>query len=217
MPSSSRKVTPPQPPITPPKLIVPRSEARQKLEAHIEKGHEITNRPIKSRAEMDKADADGETWREYAIRLLASLFDTTAVADEFNNHTRTIAIGLGGEIPYEKEREIFRPWMASRVRKLASILESLDLYDENASIASRQQGSTPKDPQADALGKIELIASRFHTVARQLRQRHSNRTTLTISDEYDVQDLFHALLRLFFDDIREEEWTPGYAGGTFPH
>src|SRR5260221_7609101 len=48
MPSSSRKFTPPQPPTTPPKLIVPRSEARQKLEAHIEKGHEIANRSINS-------------------------------------------------------------------------------------------------------------------------------------------------------------------------
>ncbi len=28
-----------------------------------------------------------------------------------------------------------------------------------------------------------------------------------------MQDLFHALLRLFFDDIRDEEWTPSYAGG----
>jgi hypothetical protein len=33
-------------------------------------------------------------------------------------------------------------------------------------------------------------------------------------DEYDVQDIFHALLRLFVDDIREEEWTPSYAGGA---
>jgi len=25
---------------------------------------------------------------------------------------------------------------------------------------------------------------------------------------------FHALLRLFYDDIREEPWTPSYAGGA---
>ena len=31
-------------------------------------------------------------------------------------------------------------------------------------------------------------------------------------DEYDVKNLLHALLRLFFDDIRNEEWTPSYAG-----
>src|SRR5205085_2822359 len=39
-----------------------------------------------------------------------------------------------------------------------------------------------------------------------------NRTTIIIADEYDVQNLFHALLKLFFDDVRREEWTPSYAG-----
>jgi hypothetical protein len=37
---------------------------------------------------------------------------------------------------------------------------------------------------------------------------------LEVNDEYDVQDLVHGLLRLFFDDIRTEEWTPSYAGGS---
>ena len=35
-----------------------------------------------------------------------------------------------------------------------------------------------------------------------------------ITDEYDVQDLLYALLRLDFDDIRAEDWTPSYAGGS---
>jgi hypothetical protein len=61
---------------------------------------------------------------------------------------------------------------------------------------------------------IVKICNSFHVVARQLRQRHSNRATLAIEDEYDVQDLFHALLRLFFEDVRAEEWTPSYAGGS---
>jgi hypothetical protein len=35
---------------------------------------------------------------------------------------------------------------------------------------------------------------------------------LNIEDEYDVQDLLHALLKLDFEDIRPEEWSPSYAG-----
>ncbi|WP_431606461.1 hypothetical protein [Kingella negevensis] len=31
--------------------------------------------------------------------------------------------------------------------------------------------------------------SKFHSVARQLSRRYSDRDTLTINDEYDVQDL----------------------------
>lgn len=58
------------------------------------------------------------------------------------------------------------------------------------------------------------ICNRFHQISRQLKQRHSNRPTIEISDEYDVQDLLHALLRLHFDDVRAEEWTPSYAGSA---
>lgn len=59
---------------------------------------------------------------------------------------------------------------------------------------------------------VEHMCDRFHLVARQLRCRHSSRETLDVEDEYDVQDLLHALLALEFYDIRPEEWTPSYAG-----
>jgi hypothetical protein len=49
-------------------------------------------------------------------------------------------------------------------------------------------------------------------VVIQLRERHGGRSTLDINDEYDLQDLLHALLCLQFDDVRPEEWTPSYAG-----
>jgi hypothetical protein len=66
-----------------------------------------------------------------------------------------------------------------------------------------------KDPDA-----IVRLAERFHLVICQLRERHAQRQTLDVADEYDVQDLFHALLTIFFDDIRKEEWAPSYAGGA---
>ncbi len=66
----------------------------------------------------------------------------------------------------------------------------------------------------DPLEAVTLICRRLHIVARQLRERRENRPTLEIKDEYDVQDLLHSLLRLHFDDIRPEEWTPSYGGGS---
>lgn len=61
---------------------------------------------------------------------------------------------------------------------------------------------------------LQNIFQKFHDVVKQLRNRHDGRATLDIDDEYDVQDLLHALLRLYFEDIRNEEWTPSYAGGA---
>ena len=76
------------------------------------------------------------------------------------------------------------------------------------------QLTTGHAPNRDAVptDPIEQLCLRFRTIANQISKRHDNRSTLTINDEYDVQDLMHALLRVFFDDVRVEEWTPSYAG-----
>ncbi len=68
--------------------------------------------------------------------------------------------------------------------------------------------------EQDPLKRIEKICSRFHLVAKQLRLRYSDRATLEIKDEYDTRDLLHSLLHIYFDDIRPEEWSPDYAGGS---
>ncbi len=217
MPSSSGNITPLQTPTNPPKLIVSHFVARQKLEAHIEKGRELVRRLISSEEEMDIALAEGDKWRDYAIRLLATLFDTPSLSDEYSDKTRRISFPLYGRPSYIEERDDFKKRVNNRVKELESILESLDLIQESPVVNQRTSTNTAdreKTPQTEALEKIELIANRFHIVARQLRHRHNDRPTLILENEYDVQDLFHALLRLFFDDIRDEEWTPSYAGGA---
>jgi hypothetical protein len=59
---------------------------------------------------------------------------------------------------------------------------------------------------------VERICSRVPLVIRQLRQRHDDRSTIDVNDEYDLQDVLHALLHLFFDDVRPEEYISSYAG-----
>jgi hypothetical protein len=67
---------------------------------------------------------------------------------------------------------------------------------------------------SDPLQLVRLICERFYLVATQLRIRHQDRPTLEIHDEYDVQDLMHGLLHLYFDDIRPEEWCPSMPGNA---
>ncbi len=76
---------------------------------------------------------------------------------------------------------------------------------------SRTQTMGAEAPSGQIIGNI---LEKFHYCARQLRNRHSNRNTIVINDEYDVQDLLHALLKLHFEDVREEEYTPSYAGSS---
>ena len=82
------------------------------------------------------------------------------------------------------------------------------MVDEIEEFWSAADDTTPPD----AITIIRLLCTRFHLVARQLRNRYQDRPTIEIEDEYDVQDLMHALLKLHFDDVRAEEWTPSYAG-----
>ena len=69
-----------------------------------------------------------------------------------------------------------------------------------------------KSKSEKPLERLQKILSKFHSVVQKLRDRHANRDTLDVKDEYDVQDLLYALLAIDFDDIRLEEWTPSYAG-----
>ena len=81
---------------------------------------------------------------------------------------------------------------------------------------STHQESAPQSFQtgSDPVELVRILCRRFHSVARQLRLRGEYRATLSVEDELDVQDLLHALLRLQFDDIGTEEWTPSYAEGA---
>ncbi|HCH0918826.1 TPA: hypothetical protein NKP32_004522 [Vibrio parahaemolyticus] len=80
------------------------------------------------------------------------------------------------------------------------------MFDENPKIDI--------DKTAQSLDGLNTILNRFHSVAMQLRKRYSNRSTLDVNDEYDVQNLLHSLLKLHFADIRPEEWNPSYAGSS---
>jgi len=108
---------------------------------------------------------------------------------------------VGDSVPFENRYR-------SALDEAHAILTSI--YEEIQEFGLDSAGKAGANP----LSSLELVLSRFHSVARQIRQRHGNRNTLDITDEYDVQDLLHALLRIHFKDIRPEEWTPSYAGNA---
>ena len=56
------------------------------------------------------------------------------------------------------------------------------------------------------------IFNNFHLVTESLEERHDNRETIVINDEYDTQDLLNALLLIEFDIVKKEEYNPSFAG-----
>lgn len=61
---------------------------------------------------------------------------------------------------------------------------------------------------------INNLLDNFHSFYNQLKYRYNQRSTIEVIDEYDVQDLLHAVLKLHFKDVRAEEYTPSYAGSS---
>jgi hypothetical protein len=67
----------------------------------------------------------------------------------------------------------------------------------------------------DLLEFIENLLRRFPLMITPLGKRYANRPPIAeIKDEHDVQDLIHSVLHLFFDNIKPEEYTPSYGGGS---
>lgn len=169
-----------------PRLTKSRDEVRQLIAKQIDKAQNSV--PDASVNENDEACR----WYEYTAELLRQICTTDELTDEFTGRD---SISFG-------EVDIST---GSFLKKLISINDRLELYPEPPSKSSN-------DEKVKAKEIIERLISRFHIVVKQMRQRHNSRPTLDVSDEYDVQDLFHALLKIYFDDVRSEEWTPSYAG-----
>ena len=67
---------------------------------------------------------------------------------------------------------------------------------------------------SDAVERTIALCRRFQFFVDCLQKRQRNRPAFDVTDEYDVQDILHGILRLHFDDVRPEEWTPSYAGNS---
>jgi hypothetical protein len=61
---------------------------------------------------------------------------------------------------------------------------------------------------------VEAACRRLPLSIRSMQRRYADRPAIVIADEYDVQDLLRTILVAMFDDVRPEEWTPSYAGGS---
>jgi hypothetical protein len=59
---------------------------------------------------------------------------------------------------------------------------------------------------------VERMCRGFADFLHPLANRQRERLPIVMEDEYDVQDFLHGLLRIFFDDVRPEDFAPERAG-----
>lgn len=177
--------------------LVDKDSAKHKLERQII--------AIDSLARGPRFSPEFKKWRRDTEVAIEKIFGTgTRHLEDFTGISYDLAAFVS-TTPESRFEERFREGLANARSILQSLIDEVDEYWIDA----------PTPGQAmNVLGTVERVCDRFHLVARRLRSRYDSRPTLEVEDEYDVQDLLHALLLLDFDDVRREEWTPSYAGGS---
>ncbi|WP_210250563.1 hypothetical protein [Bradyrhizobium paxllaeri] len=180
------------------------NEMISRLESYVTALEGILSRFRKTRGSIHIDSDDDARFRQIVLEL-RDLFD-----DEFvdgHRHSQPLVAYFNDSIsnwlnsPSHHGVESVKGVVVSALTRVRR--NSLALKTATLSVKS----SKSIDPEI-----IFRLAERLHRVVRQLRERREGRPTLDVADEYDVQDLFHALLAIHFDDIRREEWVPSYAG-----
>ena len=184
------------------------SEVIAELDQYTEELSGILDRFKKTRNGIHIERKDDYRMREIAIEL--NDFISDHIPD--SNHYATNIVNL-----YNRGTSNFSNSSSyASVEEIKGCVKALKVrLERNPNLFESDTGKIEVDPNDELkLHGIETITSRFHAVVMQLRHRHDGRSTIDVEDEYDVQDLFHALLCQFFNDVRPEEWNPSYAGGS---
>jgi len=165
--------------------------AKERIEQLIQKGHAVlqTHRPNPPNV-IGFSTLDSGQFTAWQTQVMNYLTSNLPADNQYLISFRTNVTGG------------YKSSVEQGIGLLKSIIEDINL----------NLLTTETERKFDPINPILTIFDRFHLVVRQMRSRHNNRETLSVSDEYDVQDLLHSLLTLHFDDIRPEEWTPSYAG-----
>lgn len=177
------------------------------LEKYSEELSGILSHFVKTRDSLSIAQDDHARFKEIGIELI-DLFD-----DELVDGLRHAKITAG--CISEAIENYYRTPSYRGVENVRGVVNAvLARVKRSAACLKSAQAHVGSPTAPERIEVLLHIGERFHLVAKQLRNRREGRPTLDVNDEYDVQDLFHALLRIPFDDVRPEEWTPSYAGGA---
>jgi len=143
----------------------------------------------------------------------------------WRDETEAVTLGIFGEqnaLYIELHKYLFPRyvppigWNESNIDYKKQYLRGLDIFESKLVAMKKSVEMWPDDVAVkdNAVERVITILSRFHRFAQQLNHRHDNREAFVIKDEYDVQDLVHALLKLHFDDVRAEDPAPICAGAS---
>jgi len=194
-------------------LILDKDELKSKVAERLTIGQEFLIRNVTTKEELQQCWDEFINWDYYNLEMVKQAFEypDNSYEREYKRYT-----GGGGMIvpgaykppTFEESIESNRSEMRQQVRKLKIFLDKIDLLRTKPGLV------TVKQVKESELNKLLTLLKRFHKITQELRDRRTNREPLVIKDEYDVQYLLSALLKLHFDDVRKEEFSPSNSGAN---
>jgi len=192
-----------------PTLKVSRREAKAHIGERIKEGRRagMESYEISSK----RAERRYGTWDKRNYQLLIELFDTDEIAKEYNAIPKLI---LTGTYRSTERAELHHKRIDRKIKWFKELARRVDNHFPQA-------GESVPNPISSethsAVDKVDLLCSRFHAVVNQLNQpKRGNKSPShsSVKSEYDVQELLHALLWIFFTDVRREDPVPQRAGAS---
>lgn len=196
-------------------LIKSHSEFKKELDIRLEIGKELIDKSVTNHSELQESENNYNSWDDYNAELLKQSFDRPN-NDYHSDYTHSgffIATLGGGPSSFNDLLNEHKSTVINKQNRLQKIRDKVDLI-ETLKKESLSVRNTKEDNDKIVLNKLENLFSKFHRIAQTLRNRHGSRDSLIIKDEYDVQDLLRALLKEHFDDVRDEDYVPSYAGSN---
>ena len=121
-----------------PKLRVSREEARQQIEAQIEKRQQLHTQQINSDGELAEARRESRKWSDYNKTLLLKLFDNPSIAeDAYTDFNEPRPRLTSGPTPLSDRLRRYQNAMSSSINSLEGIRDRLELYDEPSETPQR--------------------------------------------------------------------------------
>ena len=161
-----------------PNLVVPREEAREKIQERIDKGQQLRELPIRSEAELEDAREKYYIWSSYNSTLLSRLFDSSSIARRYSFFTGS-AVSIYPVLATKIGR--YRKEVTDKINRLKGILGELELIPEQISNST----AISSQEQTDARGNGVFIVHGHDTKAKDGVARFVEKLGLeaTILDE----------------------------------
>lgn len=109
--------------------------------------------------------------------------------------------------PSEEPNPLISPWQHPYESAFRG-----PLIDQRQILAEAKQAVEGPGELSQDLHLLERLCRSLPDYLDPFAKRGRQRTPFVVEDEYDLQTAFHAALRLVFDDVRPEDYSPERAG-----